>query len=362
MASICRVCHEEIEDTKANNILAPCQCTGSVSFIHLECYETLIKHESACGVCLTTYPTTNPSPPASYTFNMVDVNPQMLENTLHNVNVLLQDVNMDSEIISLVSIFTNSSFEYGTYNIGLARFLSCYKIEDEELRQYILSGGHFKMKPHEEDDPEVYNQLVKDQGKAKLLLESLRLIYFALRQSYEPIITHEECNLHVGIPEEMTRREFRRYINMYFLEIYRSNLEIVSNDMSFLRIIKVMFTCVSTNLYILWIFIKESFGILTPMIMFNVFGFLMVVQCLPNRIRRPINDYFLDEVSSKPPETCSYIVHGINSLKSSRLRYIGYLGTAVDIAIVYGIYRIGYSLLSYGYNTTYNLGSNLLFS
>ena len=52
---ICKLCHDNIY-IQSKDFYAPCRCTGSVAYIHKDCFDELIKMETTCSICLTPYP------------------------------------------------------------------------------------------------------------------------------------------------------------------------------------------------------------------------------------------------------------------------------------------------------------------
>jgi hypothetical protein len=46
---VCRICHEDLDLSKKEDLLAPCACKGSIEYVHRECFTTWGKNK--CDMC-----------------------------------------------------------------------------------------------------------------------------------------------------------------------------------------------------------------------------------------------------------------------------------------------------------------------
>lgn len=51
---VCRVCHDPVDpNTDRDGLVSPCRCTGSMAFIHLECFNRMARNR--CEICQFRY-------------------------------------------------------------------------------------------------------------------------------------------------------------------------------------------------------------------------------------------------------------------------------------------------------------------
>ena len=60
----CRICREDITDIKSPNLLSPCNCRGTLNYIHEKCFFQYIQHthKDRCELCRIKFPQFPPLP------------------------------------------------------------------------------------------------------------------------------------------------------------------------------------------------------------------------------------------------------------------------------------------------------------
>ena len=98
----CKYCLESIiptNDEDKDNIISPCNCRGSMNYVHIECFKHVKK--KSCEICRLRYPNTN-------IFSTINRNSQW------GVWSHFNDLNLESRVNLIHNLVLNAS--YTIYN------------------------------------------------------------------------------------------------------------------------------------------------------------------------------------------------------------------------------------------------------
>lgn len=360
---VCKLCHDNI-DTKLKDFYSPCLCTGSVGFIHKDCFTELIQMEQTCSVCLTPYPPTN------VVQNVINAPPtqlkidEILDETHKKLDLICYQMNGSNEIQRVLKLFSsdyqffemivNTISEMDVLNNSLTNIdaenfvnaggrlptnnqINQNQINQNDILDNLLAENEDSDSEDEEDD-EIF-----DEEIAEDILDSLEKINMMIYNACQYHANGEGnmCYSHTThLIDELTLTNFRSFLKEYYSDICFHALNYLAKNR-----IKVWKILALNSIYNTGNIIHNLYRIVKPNWINNLCG-LVLYESLPMinyNDKKSFNDKLIDElIEAKNTDVDIDKVNIMENthklLHSKEFNMMGYCLFAMNCAMLYGVY------------------------
>lgn len=350
---ICKLCHDSII-IKDNDHYSPCLCKGSVGLIHKDCFNTLIENEERCGVCLTDYPNISQGTP--------DIK-MIMDVLVSKLDKILYEMDGKTQIQQIYKLFTTdtSFFESMIESMLQIENVRTYGIKELKTEEYlqgiaslppIIEDSEADSSNDEDEEDEEDNDELFNVDIAEDILNSLNQINTLVYQSYEMQHHTQENRYEYDFNEDITLSEFRKALNLYYIDITYHSLNYLSyNPMSCIKILGMSFIFNTALVY------KKLISLFLPHRINNIYGLLLIESnpLITMSRKHKLNKYIVDDVmyGNGSIDSASLIESSFKKLDNWKLNILGlsivFINYMTLYGILYGTYYIGSSMISLVY-------------